>query len=319
MARPLPRFKKERTPSVGYAMSAGDPKHVANLVASHEFVEKHFVLEDVYSPKGASTVQRLAARSSHHPCPFGLSLQVGLLSATNGASVAIWPGSLCPLSALLLNVNLVQTRKSQVTAALQQISDVVQEACRRRVREACGDHDAGKLKLKSCTLTSFTEATLWERCASDWQQCPSGHVPGRVHFSTCLNLDEAYKFLRYLGLTSGGKGALCGVCVCVPLEDVDSLQDGADVFSDTFESQINDRTAVARRADCKIFFTVIVAKKSWKYHLLYQHVSTSFSNLVFLDESILAGGSTILPVFSLSLLSFSFFVVSTSSWGCVRW
>ena len=261
-------------------------------------------------------MQRLAARSSHHPCPFGLSLQVGLLSATNGASVAIWPGSLCPLSALLLNVNLVQTRKSQVTAALQQISDVVQEACRRRAREACGGRDAGKLKLKSCTLTSFTEATLWERCASDWQQCPSGHVPGRVHFSTCLNLDEAYKFLRYLGLTSGGKGALCGVCVCAfPLKMLTPCR-MVQMFSPIRLNQRNDRTAVARRADCKILFTVIVTKKSWKYHLLYQ---LPFPIWVFLDESILAGGSTILPVFSLSLLSFSFFVVSTSSWGCVRW
>ena len=38
--------------------------------------------------------ERLAARSSRHPCPVGLYLQVSLFSATNCASVATWLASL---------------------------------------------------------------------------------------------------------------------------------------------------------------------------------------------------------------------------------
>lgn len=180
--------------------------HIANLVASHEYVDKHFEVESIYGPKGASIVRRLAARAAHHPGPVGLALQVGLLAATNGASVSIWPGSVCPLSAICLNINMVQTRKSQVSSLIQKISDIVQQSCRKRALEANTGVEPGKLKLKSCTLTSFTEAALWERCGADWQQCSSGHFAGRNHYSTLLNLDESYKFLRYLGLTAGGKG-----------------------------------------------------------------------------------------------------------------
>ncbi|CAK9116147.1 unnamed protein product [Durusdinium trenchii] len=145
--------------------------HIANLVASHEYVDKHFEVESIYGPKGASIVR-----------------------------------SVCPLSAICLNINMVQTRKSQVSSLIQKISDIVQQSCRKRALEANTGVEPGKLKLKSCTLTSFTEAALWERCGADWQQCSSGHFAGRNHYSTLLNLDESYKFLRYLGLTAGGKG-----------------------------------------------------------------------------------------------------------------
>ena len=180
--------------------------HAARLLASHDYIDKHYDLDSLYSPFGASAVRRLAARASHHPHPFGVALQVGLLGATNGAGVRVWPGSISPLSAIALNVNLVQTRKSQVSSVMQKISDIVQEASRRRGAEVSGVDDLRKLKMKSCTLTSFTEAALWERCSSDWQQCATGQLSGRVHFSTILNLDESYKFLRYLGLSANAKG-----------------------------------------------------------------------------------------------------------------
>lgn len=155
-----------------------DPKHVARLLASQEHVDKQFDASALYGPKGAAAVEVLAARSSHHPCPFSLGLQVGLLAATNGACVSIWPSALTPLSAIVLNVNLVQTRKSQVNGVLQKVSDVIQEACQKRASTIMTGQEAGhagrtKMKLKSCTLTSFTEPALWERCAADFQQCAS--------------------------------------------------------------------------------------------------------------------------------------------------
>ena len=55
-------------------------------------------------------------------------------------------------------------------------------------------------------VTSFTEPALWERCASDFQQCLSGHFSGRVHFATLLNLDESCRVLKYMGLAATGKG-----------------------------------------------------------------------------------------------------------------
>lgn len=131
--------------------------------------------------------------------------QVGTLSgATNGASLNAFPGSLPPLSAMVLNLGLVQTRKSQITSAVQKVSDAIQARCRQRLMAR---EDAGqRAKLLSCTLTSFTEAAMWERCSSDWQQCPTGQVTGRLHFSTLMNLDEGYKFLKYLGLAASLKG-----------------------------------------------------------------------------------------------------------------
>lgn len=60
--------------------------------------------------------------------------QVGTLSgATNGASLNAFPGSVSPLSAMVLNLGLVQTRKSQITSAVQQVSDAIQARCRQRL------------------------------------------------------------------------------------------------------------------------------------------------------------------------------------------
>lgn len=53
---------------------------------------------------------------------------------------------------------------------------------------------ARRWRLKSCCLTNFSESALWERCVSQWQQCEQ--TDERLHFSTLLNLDESYKFLR---------------------------------------------------------------------------------------------------------------------------
>ena len=81
--------------------------------------------------------------------------QVGTLSgATNGASLNAFPGSLPSLSAMVLNLGLVQTRKSQITSAVQKVSDAIQARCRQRLMAR---EDAGqRAKLLSCTLTSFT-------------------------------------------------------------------------------------------------------------------------------------------------------------------
>ena len=52
-------------------------------------------------------------------------------------------------------------------------------------------------------LTSFTEAAFFLRCAGDWNQVvpsESHALSGRVYYGTLVNLDEAYRFLKMVGI-----------------------------------------------------------------------------------------------------------------------
>lgn len=196
MAKPAPSFQKE-------------------MEAAYDLVDANFQAEGVYGERGAQIVQRLAARASHHPMPYGLAMQAALASSANGACVQAFPGSKSPVSLVVLNVNLPQTRKSQLNMALQEVTgvndDVATRRAKRLLREAHdNEHGAEHVTAKSTTLCSFTESAFFHRCSADWDQV---QLPGqegacgrgRFHYSTLLNLDEAYKFLRMLGLvqTSG--------------------------------------------------------------------------------------------------------------------
>ena len=89
------------------------------MEAAYTFVDDKFALWGIYGNQGAQIILRVAARESHHAVSFGLTVQAGLLSAAIGACVEAFAGNASPLSMIFLNINVPQTRKSQLNIALQ--------------------------------------------------------------------------------------------------------------------------------------------------------------------------------------------------------
>ena len=64
-------------------------------------------------------------------------------------------------------MNYAQTRKSGLNGILTQVARVNDDAAQRRASVALGVAFE-TVKVSSTSLQSFTEAALWQRCASDW-------------------------------------------------------------------------------------------------------------------------------------------------------
>ena len=135
--------------------------------AAYDYVDRVFKIEEIYGERGSQIVQRLAARASTPAMPLGLSLQIALCSCANGAVAEVFPGSSSPLSLIALNCNVTQTRKSQLTQVLDDISAVIDEACQRRAAQH-GPEEPGK--LTSVMLAMFTEQAFLQRCSPQWPQ-----------------------------------------------------------------------------------------------------------------------------------------------------
>ncbi|CAK0904715.1 unnamed protein product [Prorocentrum cordatum] len=102
-------------------------------------------------------------------------------------------------------------------------------------------------------LTSFTEATFFLRCAGDWDQVApseSHDLSGRVYYGTLINLDEAYRFLKMVGLipaqnTKGGQRANGGDAGGMPA-------DAASEFNKLMQTGSLGADAVA--TSCRLLF-----------------------------------------------------------------
>ena len=199
--------------------STGSKTFAVEMEAAYEYVDKHFRIEEIYGESGADVLERLAARASHHVMPFGLAVQCALCACTNGALVAAFPGKPSPVSLLLLNINRVQTRKSQLNSVLSAVAEVVDKSVVRKAKAAVLESGGTPqpVKTKSISMQKFTEAAFFQRCSSDFAHVESPEeVRGRYHYSTLLELDECYAFLRMVGLAgtarSGGEPSSHAAC-----------------------------------------------------------------------------------------------------------
>jgi hypothetical protein len=208
--------------------------------AAWDTVDDDYRSEDILGEKAASLIMRHAARASHHEFPFGMTVMAQLFGCTNGATTEVFPGVDSPLVLPVLNINYPQTRKSSGFATGntvgRAIDGVVLEIAQKNAADTLAPHAGtsqnlgssaqpvhnganpaaaqlkGMVKIHSSTLTSFTDAAFFQRCAGDWDQIvPSErhNASGRCHFSTLINLDEAYKYLKMVGVISNvaqGKG-----------------------------------------------------------------------------------------------------------------
>ncbi|CAK0813141.1 unnamed protein product [Prorocentrum cordatum] len=194
--------------------------------ASWAIVDGAFESADIPGPRAAQVLLRHSTRASHHEFPCALSVMAGLVACTNGAKVAVFPGPASPLMLSVINVNYPQTRKSSTHSSMHEVSKEIDGQSKDRaegiVRDglhagqgALGVGPAGPppVQVNSATLTSFANAAFFQRCAGDWGQVRNGAelgCPGRVHFGTLINVDEAYKMLRMIGLVSAGGAASKG-------------------------------------------------------------------------------------------------------------
>ena len=174
--------------------------------ASWAIVDDQFESALILGSRAAQVLLRHSTRAAHHEFPYALSVMAGLVACTNGAKVAVFPGPASPLMLSVINVNYPQTRKSSTHGSMHEVSKEIDSISKSRaeakIREDMVDSDEAmpreslNVQVNSATLTSFTNAAFFQRCAGDWQQVPKGEergVLGRVHFSTLINVDEAYK------------------------------------------------------------------------------------------------------------------------------
>ena len=202
------------------SLMSGAEQFQCEMEAAWDYVDANYQADEVWGDTGSQAILRLATRASHHDMPYAMSVLAGLVGCTNGASVCVFPGAdPSPVSIAFLNVNMPQTRKSQITSAVAKLGAAVDKHTFNRVKDALraagvdaqgsqgfGEGNTQHARVRSSTLTSFTEAAFFQRCAGDWDQVqhpePTGELRGRFHYSTLLTVDEAYKFLKMLGLVS---------------------------------------------------------------------------------------------------------------------
>ena len=164
-----------------------------------------------------------------------VGLLTNLTAATNGAKTDNFKETSFLLVLAILNNNYPQTRKGAGHRAGlkigRAIDDHVLQAATARVLQhlrAQYDEDHAKcrevapsppddrhpavraLRVESSTLSSFIEETFFQRCCGDWNQVtPSERhdLNDRFFYGTSVNLDEAYRFLKTLGLfPDSGRG-----------------------------------------------------------------------------------------------------------------
>ena len=184
----------------------GVDQYTSEMEAAWDYVDAHYHTEEIFGDDGSQIILRLATRASHPELPYALSILAGLVGCANGARISVFPcDDLAPISMVFLNINYPQTRKSQIASAIAKIGTAADKKAQKRAQTAAAA-DAPQVTLWSTTLSSFTEPAFFQRCAGDWCQNTDENAPeavsGRFHFSTLLNLDEAYKFLKMLGLVS---------------------------------------------------------------------------------------------------------------------
>ena len=199
------------------------------MTAIYDVVDEDYDSQEALGRKASQAILRLASRASHHEFPFGMSVLAQLCACTNGALTAIFPGDPCPVVLPVLNINLPQTRKSsghRVGMVIgRQIDENVVDKAKRLARDLAAEHldhqrveaAARAVRVESSIMTSFTEAAFFQRCAGDWDQVKPNELhdlSGRVYFGTLVNLDEAYRFLKMVGLVpqQSPKGVGGGLC-----------------------------------------------------------------------------------------------------------
>ncbi|CAK0821553.1 unnamed protein product, partial [Prorocentrum cordatum] len=193
--------------------SAVKPQCRTEMRASWAIVDGAFESAVILGPRAAHVLLRHSAGASHHEFPYALSVMAGLVACTNGAKVAVFPGPASPLMLSVINVNYPQTRKSSTHSSMHEVSTEIDGQSKDTAKGIARDWLHAEQGVNSATLAFFTNAAFFQRCAGDWGQVRNGTglgCPGRVHFGTLINVDEAYKMLRMIGLVSAGGAASKG-------------------------------------------------------------------------------------------------------------
>ena len=194
------------------------PQFRDDMKRSWDFVNEHYDSDDILGRQCSQTMLLYSVRASHHELPVALSFMSGLFALTNGATIEAFPGASSPLMLAVINVNYPQTRKSANYACLHKLGCAMDaEVYTRAVYEEfmsaraegsepptpveMANRKPSSLQVASSTLTTFTEAAFFQRCSGDFEQVTQSTVlGGRVHYGCLINLDEAYKLFRMLGL-----------------------------------------------------------------------------------------------------------------------
>ena len=163
---------------------AGAPQFRSEMCAAWDAVDEDYRSGDILGPTAADVIMQHAVRASHHEFPFGMTVMAQLFACTNGATTEVFPGVESPLVLPIISNNYPQTRKSSGfgtgNAIGHAIDDHVLDVAKDMVAQSLPDaaaRVAPAVRIQSSTLSSFTEAAFFQRCAGDWCQI----VPSEQH------------------------------------------------------------------------------------------------------------------------------------------
>ena len=189
----------------------------ARVDAAHEFVTANFKIEVIFLKKGASVIRAHAVRASVHELTAAVTFLTNMSPLMNGATVGIFPGSESPVNAVSINVGYPQTRKSTMTKATKDFGEELDAQVRQVVNDILVSNDAtaeaGRIKVTTSVLSSFTPAVLFERCSGDYAQVQDAAsiqcdgLAAGLHMGRLANIDEVYACFQEFGLVHDeGKG-----------------------------------------------------------------------------------------------------------------
>ena len=180
----------------------------------YEYVKANDKSSEIFGPNGYQCILRLSAACSHQHIPIACCMLAAIPACTNGGLLQLFPNKLHPMALAVFNVNYSQTRKSTCTDIVTQMANVIDEACLKRAAESQvreGAVDASEPVIKSVQLVKWTVDGFWSSCSSESAQVVN-HIEAkcekRLHNGVVFNVDEAYRFLSFLGCTGTtfGKG-----------------------------------------------------------------------------------------------------------------
>ena len=181
----------------------------------HQLVDENFSPKEHMPKELYDLLQPLVVSSCQHPLPTLVMLLGAMGGVTNGAMMELWSKDPTPLSGGAFYVGDSQQGKSRLNGYVSHLVSAIDDFVANIVKNkldafvpAEGMAKPKSVKVKTVGVYSLTMPEFFARCNGDWPQVEDWPEEiKRFWWSTVANLDEAYEFLRELGLITPDSGA----------------------------------------------------------------------------------------------------------------
>ena len=181
------------------------------MEASWERAQALWDADLILGHAGAQFVKSHAIATSTHELVVATTLLAAMAPLANGATINLFGESDTPLNVVAVLVGYPQTRKSQMTKIVREISDALDGHIKGVAAAALGGEasQVARLELASAALSSFTPTVFFERCSGDYCHVRNADAFDKpelskpLHMGRVANVDEVYAAFADFGLVGG--------------------------------------------------------------------------------------------------------------------